>query len=208
MSLEAQGIITGLKPLGGWRYPQPFNGSFSHIEPTHAPNGHYPNYGEKLLAAVILFRQTHAIPPGEPERDVAEFIRRASPQNDYYHGKLPDVIGKPRLKSITPLIEDLRNWIETEILLRPALVNVLDATDRAQICIKCPQNIKWRTSCGECNDKVDQRGIVLRGFVNFDYDPALLGCRVHRIALQPAVFIDRDFLPKRSDKAPSHCWIP
>lgn len=208
MTLAEQGIITGLKPIGGWRYPQPFAGTFSIVLPMHAPEGHYPNHGEKLVAAVILFRRMQGIPAGEPERDVAEFIRRASPQNDYYRGKVPDSIGKPRVRSITPLIQDIREWIEATILQKPDMVGIGDASDRAQICIKCQQNVRWRIDCAPCNEEVEQRGLMLRAIPIFDYDPALLACRLHKMALQAAVFLDRDFLPARSESAPEPCWIP
>lgn len=208
MTLTEHGIITGLKPVGGWRYPQPFAGTFHTILPEHAPKGHYSTHGDKLVAAVALFRRTHGIAEGEPERDVAEFIRRASPQNDFYRGKVPDEIGKPRVRPITPLIQEIRGWIEDTILRKPDLVNALDAADRAQVCIRCPQNVKWKIDCAPCNAEVDQRGIILRAEVTFDYDPALLACRLHKLALQAAVFLDRDFLPPRHEKAPESCWIP
>lgn len=208
MTLNSQGIITALKPIGGWRYPQLVDGTVIVVLPEHAPSGHYPDHGEKLVAAVRLFRIKRGIEPGEPARDVAEFIRRVSPVNDYYRGKNPDVIGKPRVREITPLIQDMRQWTEQTILQKPKLVNVAEAAERAEICLRCPQNVRWQTQCGDCNKELEQRVITLRAAVMFDFDPALLGCRAHRIPLQAAVFMDRDYLPANSPSAPEYCWIP
>lgn len=210
MTLDERGIIVGLKPIGGWRYPQAIAGTVTTIKPEHAPKGtHFGNFGDKLVCAVQHFRRIHNLPEGDAFHDVAEFIRRASPQNDYYRGKTPDIIGKPRLRAITPLIQELRNWIEDTMLRKPNLVNTLDAVDRGAICMGCPQNIRWQVSnCDKCNKEVETRGILLRGEVMFELDPALLACRLHKMHLQSGVFLDRDFLPARHPDAPASCWIP
>lgn len=208
MNLTERGIITGVKPIGGWRYPQRYGDGFTTIEPSHAPKGHYASHGDKLVEAVRLFRRTHGLSEGDPALDVAEFIRRASPQNDYYRGKVPDNIGKPRIREIKPLIESVREWLDNIALRKPRFVSSLEATDRAEVCMRCPQNIRWQINCGECNTEVDKRGVLVRGEVSFELDSCLNACRLHKLYLQAAVFIDRDYLPDRHPDAPEHCWIP
>lgn len=209
MTLAEYGIIVALKPTGGgWRYPQPFAGKLVTIVPEQAPVGRYGNFGDKLCAAVRLFRRQQGLPEGDIESDVAEFIRRASPQNDYYRGKTPENIGKPRLRELKPMIESIREWVDDMSLRKPAIVNPDEAIERAQVCISCPQNIRWQIKCAPCVAEVVSRGDNLRATMLFDYDDALLACRCHKMYLPAAVFIDRDNLSKRSDKAPENCWLP
>lgn len=207
MTLQELGIISGLKPIGGWRYPQPFGSGIHIIKPEHAPKGHYANYGDKLVSAVQLFRRQHGIAEGDPARDVAEFIRRASPANDFYRGKSPEVISRPRIRKKTPLIEVIRDWIRSLALDKPALTNPVQAAERSAICAQCPHNVKWKINCSECVEVVEYEGNLLRAMTSFDFDPALLACRLHSMYLPAAVFLDRDFHPERSPEAPAKCWV-
>lgn len=209
MALKDHGIIEDLKPLGGgWRYVQDVRGTLHTIpasfDPIKKTNGAIK--GRVLVEMVRQFRINMGLPEGTPDQDIADFIKRISPPNDRFrttHG-----VSIPRTHAIRPLAQDLREWVDAVAPERPMLLTEPEATERAQACLKCPQNIKWKTGCGECNTEIEYRGALLRNRANYGYDELLRGCRLHKVLLSAAVFLDRDNLPARDPQAPAECWMP
>lgn len=200
MTLEEHGVIVALKPSReGWRYEQEWLDRLWRIPET----GSAAN-GDKLVEAVESFRATNGLPPGDPVRDVAEYIKRVSPNNDRWKGRK---VGAPRIREITPMISDLRAWVDETAARKPRFVLNEDAKARALICLACPQNINWEVSgCGACNDEVERRSYLLRQAKTVPGELALKACRLHRCHLPSAVHLDRDFLPPRHPDAPGPCW--
>lgn len=201
-TLEDYGVSTAPKPIGGgWRYEQEHLGQLWRI-----PHSGSAGTGEKLVQAVIDFRASAGVAPGDPVAEVAEYIKRVSPPNDRFKGRQ---IGQPRVREVTPLIHFLRQWLDEVAAQRPRFVSNEDAQGRAIACLKCPQNIRWEvTGCGACNDEVTTRSYALRKSKGVAGQDALKGCRLHRIHLPAAVHLDRDFLPNRAPEAPAICWLP
>jgi hypothetical protein len=197
-------IIEDVKPIGGgWRYMQAQrDGSFQRI-----PAQGSAQTAWKLVEQVRTYRINEGCPMGDPERDVAEYIKKVSPLNDRFKGK-GGVLNKPRPEPFIPLIQRLREWLDGISPKRPKLEGLTIAGERSEICLKCPQNIRWKTQCGECNDAIDYLGHTLRARTSYDLDDALHGCRVHGLHLPSAVFIDRDDLPAKMADAPQSCWLP
>lgn len=198
------GIIEAIKPIGGgWRYMQTAkDGSLQRI-----PSQGAAPTGRNLVEQVRQYRINEGIEMGDPDSDVAHYIAKVSPQNDAYKGK-GVLLNQPRPEHHVPLIQRIREWLDGLGPKKPTLMTTGEATERAQICVNCPQNIRWRTACGECNQAVDYLSITVRNIASFPLDDALHGCRLHNLHLGCAVFIDPDYLPAKVAVAPINCWIP
>jgi hypothetical protein len=203
MNFLDHGLISAVKPIGGgWRYLQVHQGQTWRI-----PAEGSAKSAEVLVQQVTDFRVANGIALGDPFADVVDFIRKVSPNNDRWQGR---VVGQPRAHEITPLIQDLRVWIDKTATDKPRFILTDEARDRARICMTCPQNIRWELSgCGACNEEIHIRSYQLRQAKTVPpEEDALRGCRLHRIELKAAVHLDRDFLPQRHTDAPPQCWIP
>lgn len=201
MSLRDHNVIEGVTPIGGgWRYMQlQQDGNFQRI-----PSQGRAGTARDLVAKVRQYRINAGINIGDVEKDVADYIKKVSPQNDVYKGK---VTGEKVIEPKVPLIQRLREWLDSMIPKKPRIITKSEATERARVCMGCRQNIQWKIPCAPCIEEVEYRGITLRGVPSYELDDALSACRLHRIYLPAAVFIDRDELPDRNPKAPDNCWI-
>lgn len=201
-TLEDYGVKTVVKPIGGgWRYEFVHNGQLWRVPTTGGANS-----GAELVEAVRIFRVNLGIEPGDYTSDVADYIRKASPQNDLWKGRA--ALGVPRIKDKVPLIQVCREWLDTIQLTNPQLADYDTAVTRAGVCEHCPQNVAWKVDCGDCNEKVEYKGKILRKRVEFPLDQILRACRLHGLYLQSAIFIDRSALPQRHEHAPEPCWVP
>lgn len=202
MNLEEHGVIIAVKPSReGWRYEQEHLGQLWRIPPA----GSAPS-GEKLVEQVRDFRAVNGIEPGDPVAEVAEYIKKVSPINDRFKGR---VIGQPRVRQREPLIQGLRQWLDETAAQKPRFVLNEDAQKRAMVCLTCPQNVRWEVDgCGACNDEIHTRSYNLRKSRAVAGEQALLGCRLHKLHLPAAVHLDRDFLPNKQPNAPLECWLP
>lgn len=202
MALKDYDINDDYKPMGGgWRYIQSMpDGSHFRI-PTHGTAA----WGGDLVEMVKQFRINNAIPVGNVEKDVADYIRQVSPYNDKYNGKKSILGTRPDFKA---LIYRIREWLDKLAPQKPELVTVQEANERAAICIACGQNIKWKIDCSECNSAIEYLGRNTRALANYPLDEALQGCRTHGAHLPTLVFLDRGFLPDKIANQPPHCWVP
>jgi hypothetical protein len=198
---KKHGIISGMKPAnGGWKFPQRMaDGTNQWLSADSA---------DKLLEKVQIVRIENAMPIGDPARDIAEYIRVHSPANDAFRYGRPQ--GAPQVthvREIVSLIERMKIWLVGTAKRSVTLVREDDALSRGNICAQCPQNIRWETSCDSCNSDIVYRSNNLRQRPKFSLDKKLRGCRLHGFPCQSAIFIDRDNLPPRHEKAPDACWI-
>lgn len=201
MALEDYGISTGVLPTGGggeWVYKQE-----GLQELLRAPDP------QKLCQLIMAHRINAGKPVGNVEEDLADFIRKTSPQNDRFRRQSHALIATPKAKPIQPLIERIKAWLISKQEKKvPKLTDNFTAMQRAEVCATCPQNIPWETSCGECNSDVRFRGNIVRQNTQFALDKKLRACRKANLYLQAAVMLDQDELPKKQDDYPSNCWLP
>lgn len=204
MALKDYDIIEDLKPHGGgWRFMQPMaDGQIFRI-----PTQGSLQSGRDLCEAVKIFRINNSIPLGNIELDVADYIRRVSPYNDTYRGRKA-ILYKAIEQPFVALIYRIKEWLDKLAPTKPELVDVIEANRRAEICIACEQNIRWKVDCGPCNEAIEYLARNTRNLTDYALDDALLGCRIHGCHLPTLVFLDRGYLPDRIDKQPAHCWIP
>jgi len=201
MSLEDYGVSTGILPHGGggqWHYQQ--EGLEEII---------YADSPESLCKKILRHRLDRGVAVGNIEQDVAEFIKRVSPQNDRFRRHAAQLVhSEPKAKPITPLIERIKEWLVSKQGKISKLTDQFEAVRRGEICAQCPQNIPWRTSCGECNSDIDYRVNMVRQRTEFQMDKKLRACRLHNLALQAAVLLDQEELPEKKESAPAYCWLP
>lgn len=201
MSVENYGVTTGIVPIGGWRYEQPFEGSHVLL----------PAVGEAesasdLVKQITEFRIANMMPIGVPDFDLAVFIKQVSPINDRFPGRSYETPEEAAPKHI-PLIERITSWLTAMNYKRPRLLLPHEAEERAAICAACRQNVKWKTGCLPCCDKIEAIGQNIRQLASHPSD-TLGACRLHDVHLPTATFIDQDALPSRHPEAPENCWIP
>lgn len=199
---KKHGIITGIKPAGGgWRFPQKL--------PDGSNLWRYAQSADDLLNQVMTLRVENAMPMGDPVSDICAYIRANSPVNDAFRFGRPQhgEVKTTSVREIVPLLERMKIWLVAMARRHVKLLREDDAYKRGEICASCPQNIKWQTSCDSCNSDIDYRSNNLRQRPKFLLDKKLRGCRLYGFPCQSAIFIDRDNLPPRHDKAPDACWI-
>lgn len=201
MSLERYNLVTTVLPVCGWTFRQPFTG----IE-----GGEIVLKGSSaldLLNNVRTFRQTHNIPMGDVEGEIAHCIGNASPENVRLGSKLMPIDQKKAQPYVTP-IERLRRWFASIIPRRPKFCDLDEANRRAKICEACMMNMKWRvTGCSDCNKDIDHRARVFLAGASVTNEETLRWCRRYDFDLRCGVHLDVDELPAKDDKAPLTCWI-
>lgn len=202
-----------MMPSCDWTYEQPLpTGGTQRI-----PAKGTADNDRDLVAQVRQFRANLNISQDNLEIEVAEFIKQRSPQNNKYPGRTQPFNPPQRVtRPIRPLIERITDWIKLVGPKQPKLLLEEEATERASICARCPQNVKWKTGCLPCCDTIIQKGRHLRQRVDYPHADTLKACRLHDFYLPGAVFIDRDFLGNTHPEAPENievdgqvkaCWM-
>ena len=201
VSLEAYNLITSALPVGGWIFRQQYD---------NIDNGEIVlkgNSATELLQNVRTFRQTHNIPIGDLEGEIAHCVGNASPENVKLGLELVPINQNKAMPYVTP-IERLRKWFAEIIPKRLKFCDAEEAARRAAICEACAMNQKWRvTGCSDCNKDIDHRARVFLAGVSVTNEEPLHWCRAHDFDLRCGVHIDVDELPAKGDKAPPTCWI-
>lgn len=201
LSLEAYNLITTVLPICGWTFRQTFGG-MEGVEIVLKGNS-----AEELLQNVRTFRQTHSIPIGDIEGEIAHYIGNASPDNVRLGKKLMSIDQKKAKPYVAP-IERLRRWFAEIIPKRPKFCDADEAARRAAICEGCIMNQKWRvTGCSDCNKDIDHRARVFLAGTTTPLEDSLRWCRAYDFDNRCGVHLDVDALPPVSEKAPSTCWI-
>lgn len=165
-------------------------------------------YGDRLVDLVRNFRAHANIPLGNPELDVAEYIKRVSPANDRFPKRKKvsqERITKTEAKR--PLINRITDWMLTLGPKRPRLLIEDEATARADVCAGCSQNVRWQIKCAPCNEDVVSRGQNLRQRPGDEAADKLGACRLHNFFLPAAVYVDRDSLGDAAEQSPAQCWM-
>jgi hypothetical protein len=103
------------------------------------------------------------------------------------------------------LVLRMQRWVDN---LRRAPIEWVDqkrAIDRANICLGCPQNVFWETTCSSCNATLSQSAAAVRGVRRTGLESGLKGCRAYGTLQELAVWIDNPGGDGRY-QAPPFCW--
>lgn len=200
----------------------------NNFGPVIAPSGgifRYNRHNENLEAytrtalikKLIDYRTGNNFKLGDPERDVDQEIAK---NHGISSGPVPTgKIAEQPMKKLT-LTERVGAWIATRYAKLGALAYVgkTEAERRAKICMACPMNKDWRSSCARCSHQVpviERNTMILTQNKRTQHFPRLMACAAagheNRVAiwltpkfLQHARAYDRNKYPKLHSK----CWIP
>jgi hypothetical protein len=97
----------------------------------------------------------------------------------------PGQYGPVFVPLFTRMLENL-NGLKASV---PAFVDMQSATNRANACMQCPQNILWETNCGTCNQNLTALAYAIRGGRRLNADSGLRGCRAFGTLLAVSVWL-------------------
>jgi hypothetical protein len=172
---------------------------------------HYSRAG--LIEALTAFRLANGRPiihpvHGAPAASVDKFL-----SSGVYQHSTPVAVDHRTVKS-KPWVERINSWLANRVSEFSTLefVNVNEANRRAAICLNCPRNLPWRTSCRSCRSESIQRMerivIELSGNRQTKYHDRLFACEASNQENRLAVWLKEPFLKHRSHYGlPNNCWM-
>jgi hypothetical protein len=202
------GIITAVMPPGGWHYPQLLSSGQTVKLSSHS--------FEQILADMLDFRRRHSDLCGGAAKATIEAVRADlkaymcahfrqncadSPGTNTVTARAPGIGITQYQRPIDRTADWLGRIAKTSIpKVDPAL-----AASRAQVCATCPQNIRWATGCGPCNENVSIGIQNAKGSLATPYDRHLFSCRIFGHANEVAIWLS-DTHSSSEQKAPAVCW--
>lgn len=203
-------IVQGIVPPDGWTYPQVLKLS----DGTEIIATIRANTCQELIQAIIDWRNENSVPVGSPVADLEAYMCQRAPH--MCHGVLGAHVSVsvqvPSGDHTTPLqsfVDRIVAWLESQIndLGMHALVMPTEANRRADICMRCPMNVAWQTSCNRCTDNVNRLVSIIRHGQNLLLkDRRLKACRVLHYDLRAAVFLKDERVASLNPKLPQACW--
>jgi hypothetical protein len=196
-------------PPGGWHYPQVLS-SGQTIKITGFTF-------EQVLENILEFRERHLDLCGGSEKATIEQVRADLKSYLCAHFKqncadaptqphIPTRIGIGVTSYERP-IDRASNWLAKLGHQHVDKVDTALAAQRAQICAACPQNVRWATPCGPCNENVSVNIQNAKGSLQTPYDRHLFSCRIYGHVNEVAIWLT-DTYSSSERKAPEICWIP
>lgn len=201
MSVEF-GIVTSVVMPGGWHYQQTLS-SGQTIKITAFSF-------EELLGNMLDFRRRHMDLCGAESAHI-EAVRAdlktylcANFKQNCADATAPPVraIGIPTYQRP---IDRAGEWLAELGNTRTEFVDYALAGTRAQICAQCPQNVRWATPCGPCNDNILIRIQNAKGSLRTPLDQRLFMCRCFGHINEVAVWL-ADTHSTSEQPPPPHCW--
>lgn len=159
--------------------------------------------GDKLVQDVREFRARQHIPIGDPEKDVADFVKGYSPMNDRFPGREIKPVRTPERKEM--LGQRVIEWLVGMIAKKPELMLASTAEERSNGCIGCPHNTPL--DYGLVSDHIRDRGIQIRQKPIWAQDGKVNACRKYNIWLPAALFMGPEFLPTPLPDTPPQCFL-
>ena len=198
------GIVTAVMPPGGWHYPQKLSsGDTVKIEAFSF---------EEILETILDFRRRHMDLCGSENAtiekvraDLKQYMCANFRQNCADNSSVPAQTGIHITNYKTP-IDRTGSWLAELGHTRIERIDAGLASQRAQICCQCPQNVRWQTGCQSCNDNVAIRIQNANGSLYTPYDRRLQACRVYGWANAVAVWL-ADPVATAEHEPPAHCWV-
>lgn len=201
-------LSTAVVPPGGFSYSQPLaDGSYTLIEGA--------SY-DQVLERILKYRLQNGmmLPAGTlctPEGVSADYNTQVCSKYPWLctpQRSAPQAIAEVSSGATgwEMLVLRMGRWLDQ---VRSAPINWVDpktASERAQICSACPQNVYWESNCGSCNDKITQgSAAIASGARRTAYDQVLRGCRAFGTFQALAVWM-REPGGERKYEPPAPCW--
>ncbi len=162
---------------------------------------------DALYALITEYRTRHALPPGDPKKDV----------DDYICGRWPHFCHPDRAEKAPPESPKIANrvaeWASKLVREMPAggydLVDTREAARRAEICRACPFQESWRLKCTPCNASTDALLSTVRRMKRTGIE-TLGGCKICGIDLSTSFFLSESVMRPTDElrgSLPQNCWI-
>jgi hypothetical protein len=201
------GIITSVVPPGSWHYPQVLSSG-----QTVKITGHS---FEQLLTEMLDFRTRHIELCGGGQKATIESVRADLKTYFCAHFR-QNCADSPTSPNITARvgigitnyqrpIDRAADWLARIGHISIPRVDPALAAHRAHICAQCPQNVRWATPCGPCNENVSVRTQNAKGSVHTPYDRNLFSCRIYGHVNEVAVWLT-DTHSVSEQQPPAICW--
>ena len=106
------------------------------------------------------------------------------------------------------MVDRVIAWLErmTEGVSMDNIVLEPEARRRADLCISCPKNVRWKTGCSNCNDNIERLSAIVRMGRRMLKNPKLKACAVLGQELKAAVWLRRDRVLSDNPALPGYCW--
>jgi hypothetical protein len=200
-------MITSVVCPGGWHYPQ----VLSSGDTVRITGFSF----EQLLENMLEFRRRHLELCGaESARiesvrtDLKKYLCAHFRQNCADSNSTPMVqTGGIGITNYERPIDRAGNWFGKLSNQTLEKVDAALAAERAHICATFPQNVRWATPCGPCNDNILVRIQNAKGSVHTPYDRNLFLCRVFGHVNEVAVWL-ADTHSEEQSQPPAVCWMP
>jgi hypothetical protein len=206
------GLATNVVPPGNFHFIQRLNDGKDHrLEASSWPE--LENTVLRFRLEQIALVDGNRANPACVRFDIHEFVcanypsscldRWTHPVDIRHQGPHQPVTQDPvTFQKFTPLIARISEWIAR--LGGGAFVAPSQSDKRAAICAKCPQNIRYETSCGPCNQEIRNNITRILGTRKTRFDVGLMGCRKMGWLNRIAVWLEHE--PLDDDNLPNQCW--
>ena len=195
-------VIQGIICPGGWHYP---------IDERTRINA--PDF-QRLVEMIADYRVSNMLPLGDPLKDAEDYICAKWPHMCHKAGPNAHVsisiVELPKASGIgvMTLVDRMIKWLEemTNGVSMDIIVLEPEARRRADICASCPNNVKWKTGCGTCNDNIERISGIVRMGRRLLKNPRLKACSVTAMELKAAVWLRKDRVKSDAPNLPDWCW--
>jgi hypothetical protein len=199
------GIVTSIVMPGGWHFPQMLSSG-----QTVRINGFS---FEQLLENMLDFRRRHLELCGGSEKarieevraDLKSYLCKHFKQNCADAPAATAYQGVGLTNAYARPIDKAGDWLAKLGHQRLEYVEAGLASERAQVCATCPQNVRWTTPCAPCNESVSIRIQNAKGSFRTPYDRSLFVCRIFGHTNEVAVWL-ADTHSSSEQKPPAICW--
>lgn len=195
-------VIESIVMPGGWHKPEKDRLGRDLPQPIRADTY------KKLVEAVVKFRVDNVIPVENAKQEIDEYICTNFPHMCHsVIGAEVEVSVDHHPSSYKTLTDQMIQWLDTQVEHHSAesLELKQEAMRRAEICLKCPYNVKWNSGCGSCSEAVSRLSTILRIGNDVPKGYKLKACQILKHENRSAVWLRPDKISKSLD-LPQHCW--
>lgn len=195
-------VIQGIIPPGGWH--------FKVDERTRLASSDFP----RLVQMLADYRVSNMLPLGDPLKDLEDYICTTWPHMCHKAGPNARVsievvsLPKPDMSGAPTLVDQMIKWLD-DMTAGVSMDNIVlepEARRRADICASCPNNVKWKTGCGTCNDNIERVSGIVRMGRRLLKNPRLKACGLTFMELKAAVWLRRERVVREDATLPDYCW--
>lgn len=179
-------------PPGGWHF---FDAGIRLEAPTY----------QELYQKVLKFRLGNRHPIDRLQEEINNYVASISPTH-----VIRRIVNRNYRKEKS-LPDRIYNWscvTYDNLKSERERIPSVEAEKRALICLSCPMNKAYKSSCGDCASQTQRLCGGIRRGARTSLDERLGGCQVHGFDIPTAVHLGDDTLGEKTpdDRMPHNCW--